>query len=125
MAIRIDVDHAGRLVTVMMEGRVLLPELFDQLDSLLLQAVMPYAKLFDARGADLQFSDDDVMALAARVQAYAALKPRGPVALVAGAGNKIILWRFMNLARGERAIALFERMADAREWLASSTSSVS
>ena len=120
MPVRVNVDHAGRFVTVVMEGRVLLSELFEQLDNLLLQAVMPYAKLFDARGADLQFNDDDVMALAARAQAYAAFSPRGPVALVAGSGNKIVLWRFMNLARGEREIALFERIADAREWLARS-----
>ncbi len=124
MPVKVDVDHARRFVTVEMEGRVPLAELFEQFDSLLLQGVMPYAKLFDARAADLQFSDADIMALAARVQAYAALKPRGPVAMIAGSGNnRNLLWRFMNLARGERAIALFERIVDAREWLARSQAS--
>ncbi len=124
MPVKVDVDHARRFVTVEMGGRVLLPELFEQLDRLLVQDVMPYAKLFDARAADLQFSDADIMALAARVQAYAALKPRGPVAMVAGGGSTSnLLWRFMNLARGEREIALFERLVDAREWLARSQAS--
>ena len=47
---------------------------------------MPYPKLFDAREAEPELSDDD-MILGARVSAYAVMEPRGPVAAVAVTKN--------------------------------------
>lgn len=118
MPISAEIDHEKKLVRVVLEGRIALDELFDKLDELLKQDIMPYGKLFDARAAQLAFSDADVMALAARTRAYAALAPRGPVALVTARRDTTnILWRFMNLSPGERPLAMFERVRDAVEWL--------
>ncbi len=118
MPITAAVDHDARSVRIVLEGRVALGELTEKLDDLVKQGTMPYAKLFDATGAVLAFSDNDVMALAARTRAYAELKPRGPVALVAvGEPTVGILRRFMNLSPGERPLAMFDRIADGAKWL--------
>ena len=83
-----------------------------------LQDAMPYPKLFDAREAEPDLTDDDVMILGARVSAYAVMDPRGPVAAVAvtkKAGD--ILQRFMNLGGAQRPMRLFSSVEEARAWL--------
>ena len=80
MPVRFTIDHDKRYVTVRATGVVLLDEVLDYFDALVTQNAMPYRKLFDAREAQPQLSDDDVMVLGARVSAYAAYDPRGPVA---------------------------------------------
>jgi len=118
MPISVRVDHDRHFVHVVLEGRIGLGELLEQLTALVQQGVMPYAKLFDACTADLDFSDADIMALAAHTRAYAELKPRGPVALVAvGEKDSGILWRFMNLSPGERPVAMFRTVKDGTDWL--------
>ena len=118
MPVSAEVDHERRFVHVVLEGRVALTEITDKLDELLRHDVMPYAKLFDAREAELAFSDADVMALAARTRAYEVLGPRGPVALVARGDKTVnVLWRFMNLSAGERPLSLFDKVRDAMDWL--------
>ena len=99
-------------------GVVLLQEVLDYFDALVIQDAMPYRKLFDARAADPCFSDDDVMVLGARVSAYAAFDPRGPVGAVAvtkKAGD--ILQRFMNLGNAQRPMRLFATVECAQAWL--------
>ncbi len=118
MPVQVDVDHAKRLIRFTVLGRVSLEELVTPFDPLIMQGLMPYAKLFDVRDGKLAFSDQDVMALGARAKAYEALEPRGPVALVAGGTDNLdVLWRFMNLARGKRSLALFDRLSEAERWL--------
>lgn len=99
-------------------GIVVLQEILDYFDALVVQDAMSYPKLIDAREAEPQFSDADVMVLGARVSAYAAFDPRGPVAAVATsqqAGG--ILQRFMNLGSAQRPMRLFSSVDEAREWL--------
>jgi hypothetical protein len=78
-----EIDHTKRLVRIRAHGIVLLQEILDYFDALVVQDAMPYPKLFDAREALPRLSDDDVMVLGARVSAYAAFEPRGPIAAVA------------------------------------------
>jgi hypothetical protein len=79
---------------------------------------MPYPKLFDAREAEPRLSDDDVMVLGARVSAYAAFDPRGPIAAVAtNPKASEILQRFMNLGGAERPMRLFATVEEAMAWL--------
>jgi hypothetical protein len=114
------IDHAKRFVWVRAHGTVLLQEVLDYFDALVVQDVMTYPKLFDAREADPDFSDDDVMILGARVSAYAAFDPHGPIAAVAvtkKAGD--ILQRFMNLGSAQRPMRLFATPEEARVWLES------
>ena len=115
-----EIDHAERIVRARGYGVVRLSEILDYFDALVVQDAMPYPKLFDAREAKPDLSDDDVMILGARVSAYAALEPRGPVAVVAvtkDAGD--IVQRFMNLGNARRPIGLFSSVEEARAWLSS------
>ena len=117
-----EIDHTKRFVRVRAHGVVILREILDFFDALVVQDAMPYPKLFDAREAEPDLSDDDVMTLGARVSAYAAMDPRGPVAAVAvtkKAGD--ILQRFMNLGGAQRPMRLFASVEEARAWLLSSS----
>jgi hypothetical protein len=119
MPVRFTIDHVERYVTVRAEGIVVLDEILDYFDALVTQDAMPYRKLFDARNAEPRLSDDDVMALGARVSAYAELEPRGPIAAVAPPGEAAnVLRRFMNLGGAARAMRLFHSVDQARKWLA-------
>ena len=119
MPVRFTIDHAARYVTVRAEGIVVLDEILDYFDALVTQDAMPYRKLFDARHAEPRLSDDDVMVLGARVSAYAAFEPRGPIAAIAPPGEAAnILSRFINLGGASRAMRLFHSIDQARQWLA-------
>jgi len=113
-----EIDHTTRFVRVRAHGVVVLQEVLDYFDALVVENAMPYPKLFDAREAEPDFSDADVMVLGARVSAYAAFEPRGPVAAVATtrkAGD--ILQRFMNLGSAQRPMRLFGSVDEAQAWL--------
>ena len=118
MAVEYCIDHEKQFVTVRAHGAVVLKEILDYFDALVVQNAMGYPKLFDAREAEPRLSDDDVMVLGARVSAYAAFEPRGPVAAVAmGVQASAILQRFMNLGGAERPMRLFGSIDEARRWL--------
>ena len=123
MPLRYTIDHAQRLVHVQTEGIVLLADILDYLDAVAVKEAMPYAKLFDASGGDFVLSDDDMMVLGARVSAYAAMEPRGPVALVAGVSEKTnaLARRFTNLGGAKRPAKIFRHADEARAWLVDET----
>lgn len=121
MPVQFEIDHAERLVRARAHGFVRLSEILDYFDALVVQKAMPYPKLFDAREAEPDLTDDDVMILGARVSAYAVLEPRGPIAAVAVTRKTCeILQRFMNLGGARRPMQLFSSVEEARAWLASS-----
>ena len=118
MPVDFQIDRENQFVTVTMHGVVVLQEILDYFDALVVEDAMRYPKLIDTRQAQPQLSDDDVMVLGARVSAYAAFDPRGPVAAVAvtkKAGD--ILQRFMNLGSAQRPMRLFATVEDAQAWL--------
>ncbi len=118
MTVEYRIDHEKGFVTVRAHGPIVLQELLDYFDALVVQNAMGYPKLFDAREAESCLSDDDVMVLGARVTAYAAHDPRGPVAAVAtGKEASATLQRFMNLGGAQRPMRLFGTMEEARRWL--------
>ena len=119
MPLRYTIDHDQRLVHVQTEGIVLLAEILDYLDAIAVKEAMPYAKLFDAFGGDFVLSDADMMVLGARVSAYAAMEPRGPVALVVGSEETDTLARrFANLGGAKRPARVFRDTNQALAWLA-------
>jgi hypothetical protein len=113
-----EIDHTKRFVRVKAHGVVLLQEILDYFDALAVQGAMPYPKLFDARDAEPQLSDDEVMVLGARVSAYAAFDPRGPIAAIAATPKaREIMQRFMNLGGPERPMRLFDSVEEGLAWL--------
>jgi hypothetical protein len=118
MPLKVEIDHAKRFVTVTTYGRVVLQDILDYFDQMVVENASAYAKLFDASDVNPQLSDADMMVLGARVSAYAAFDPRGPLALVAHDPQaRILMRRFMNLGLAQRPAMLFERVKDARVWL--------
>lgn len=118
MPVEYSIDHDKKIVTVRAHGAVVLKEILDYFDAVTVQDAAAYPKLFDARDAVPRLSDDDVMTLGARVSAYAAFDPRGPVAAIATtAAASAILQRFMNLGTADRPMRLFTSVEEARAWL--------
>jgi hypothetical protein len=111
-------DHQNRLVVATAHGRIVLREILDYFDAVTINNAASYAKLFDARAANPQLSDDDVMVLGARVSAYAAFDPRGPVAAVADTEEaREVVRRYMNFAGANRPMQMFLSVDEARAWL--------
>lgn len=118
MAVEYSIDHNKKVVTVRACGVVVLKEILDYFDAMTVQDAASYPKLFDAREAVPQLSDDDVMVLGARVSAYAAFDPRGPVAAIATTATaSALLQRFMNLGSADRPMRLFTSVEQAGAWL--------
>ena len=118
MPVEYEIDHAKRFVRVKAHGVVVLQEILDYFDAVTVQNAASYPKLFDAREAEPQLNDDDVMVLGARVSAYAAFDPRGPVAAVATSEKTSeVVRRFMNLGGADRPMRLFATVEDAMAWL--------
>ena len=118
MPVECHIDHQARLVTITGRVSVALKEIFDCLDVVVVQDAMGYPKLIDTREAVGCFSEDDIMTMGARAQAYAFYDPRGPVAVVASRLESIEnMRRFMNLAYGGRPLKLFGSIEPAEAWL--------
>ena len=65
-----------------------------------------------------EHNDANMMALGARIRAYAATTPMGPLALVAATPGSYVRARlYMTLASAERPMQLFNDAAPARRWL--------
>ena len=118
MPLQYTIDHSERFVQVNTNGVVVLSDILTYYDALVVEGAMPYRKLFDASDVDLRLSDDDIMALGAWVSAYAAMDPRGPIAIVAvGDETRDLMRRYMNLGGAKRPVKLFSTVATARKWL--------
>ena len=119
MPLTFKIDHDKRFVHVTAEGRVVLKDVEDYFDVLMVQDAMPYPKLLDCTRAQFEATDADMMVLGARVSAYAAVDPRGPICLVAVTGEAIdMLRRFTNLGGAERAARIVATVDEGRQWLA-------
>src|SRR5437868_2294687 len=105
MPLHCTIDHSRRFVHVITEGIVVLDEILKYYDSLVTSDAMPYRKLFDASDVDLRLSDADIMTLGAWVSAYAAMDPRGPIAIVAVSDEtRDLMRRYMNLGGAKRPV---------------------
>jgi hypothetical protein len=118
VAIYTSIDPDRQLVISHADNVILLSDLVTYLDALVTENLMSYAKLFDAGDQETLMGDEGVMTMAARVNAYALLDPRGPLAFVARANStRDVIRRVMNVDRSKRSAMLFERQRDALAWL--------
>ena len=112
------ISHATRTVTVVARDKVSLIDMQAYLDDVMVAGAMGYRKVFDLTQSDLDLDEPDLMALAARVRAYASTTPMGPLALVAATPDSYIQARlYMNLAGADRPMQLFSDAASVRKWL--------
>ena len=118
MPLRWKVLHDQKLVHIVAEGAITRKDLEDHFDVMVVEEVLEYGKLFDARQAEPVYSDEDVLALGARLSAYTATMKSGPLAVIGG-GDAMegAFRRFVNISPSRRPARLFTSEADARAWL--------
>ena len=112
------IDHNSRMLTAVAEGAVTRVELEDYLAAVVKAGTMSYRKLFDGRDADVAMSDEELIAIGARLRAYQATGPMGPLTIVvAGETTQGLARLFGALAAADRAIKLFREREPARRWI--------
>jgi hypothetical protein len=118
MPLKWNIIHDQKLVHIVAEGRVTLPEMEAHFDALAVADVLQYGKLFDLTKADPIYNDQDVMAMGARLSAYTATLKSGPLAVI-GLDEKArsAFRRFVNISPAKRPARLFKSEAEARAWL--------
>lgn len=119
MPLRWEILHSEKLIHVVADGEVTLEEMEAYLDALVVANALAYSKLFDAAGVKPVYDDADMMAMGARMSAYASHFASGPLAVV-GHDEAVVLAfkRFVNISSSKRPAAIFKTEKKARAWLA-------
>lgn len=112
------IDHDQRMVTAVCEGEVTLSDIEGYLDAVVVAGTMPYRKLFDGTHGDSAMTDEEMMALGARIRAYHGMGTMGALAIVVITEQTHGLARlFGALAAADRPIKIFRDLRAARRWL--------
>jgi hypothetical protein len=118
MPIQWTISHTHRLVVAVCRDVVGRTDIEDYLDNVVVTDTLPYRKIFDMTNAVMSLSDDDMMALGARIRAYAGLANMGPLALVASTPQSYERAElFAVLADARRPLKIFSELHVARQWL--------
>ena len=118
MPIQWTISHSHRLVVAVCKDTVSRTDIEGYLDNVVVTDTLPYRKIFDMTNAVMELSDDDMMALGARIRAYAGLANMGPLALVASSPASYERARlFAVLADARRPLKIFAELHTARQWL--------
>ena len=112
------ISHPTKMVTAVTKDAVSLLEMQSYLDAVVVEDAMGYRKLFDISNGALSLNENEMMALGARIRAYAATAKMGPLALVAGSPKAYDQARtYTALASADRPMQIFRDLATARKWL--------
>jgi len=118
MPIHFTIDHKTRFVDAKFDGLLVLKDIEDFSDAVVGQGGLPYRKLIDGRTATGKYDDKDVMALGARLSAYATMGPRGALAMIPADNVSLELTdRVINLGKDGRPAKAFRSIDEARAWL--------
>ena len=118
MPVQWTVSHPTRLVIAVAKDDLGRTDIETYLDEVARANALSYRKIFDMTHATPRLGDDDMLALGARIRAYLALGPLGPLAIVATTEESHRQARlFMALAEAERPIQIFRELHLARQWL--------
>ena len=118
MPIQWTISHPNRLVVAVCRDSVSRTDIEGYLDNVVVTDTLPYRKIFDMTHAVMMLSDDDMMALGARIRAYAGFAKMGPLALVASSPESYERARlFAVLADARRPLKIFSELHKARQWL--------
>jgi hypothetical protein len=122
MPVHWTVSHPKRLVVAVAKGELRLKDVEDYLDGVITADALPYRKIFDTTDATINLSEDDMMALGARIRAYIVMGRIGPLAIVATTDKSYQHARmFAALAVADRPIRIFRELHTARQWLDTQT----
>lgn len=118
MPVEWTISQPHQLVIAVASGEVRLGDVENYLDDVMVANALPYRKIFDTSNGTMMLDDTDMMALAARIQAYLKIDRLGPLAIVAVTDRsyqQALL--FEALAAGERPVKIFRELHAARQWL--------
>ena len=118
MPIHWTISKPAKLVIAVCKGAVTRKDIENYLDGVVLADGLSHRKIFDLTQAEVDLSNDDMMALAARIRAYATMGDMGPLAIVASTPESHERAHlFATLADAERPIRIFQELHAARQWL--------
>src|SRR5262245_8877157 len=117
MPLQWTISHPKRLVVAVASGELRPEDIESYFDEVTRANAAAYRKLFDASQATAHLSDDQLIALGARIRAYMALGPIGPVAIVVAATGQEQASMFAGLAEADRPIRIFRELHLAQQWL--------
>lgn len=112
------ISHPNRLVIAVGKEEVSLLDMQAYLDGVVVSDAMSYRKIFDLTNGVLTLNDSEMMALAARIRAYATTSKMGPLAVVASTPKAYDQARtYTALASADRPLQIFRDLHAARKWL--------
>jgi hypothetical protein len=111
------ISHSRRLVMGTAQGIVTAEQLHSTFPRLIREQALSYGKLFDFRGALVNWSPGDVRMHLGTLSAHQSIGLVGPLALILDTTTVIHPQLIHTLAVGARAFALFDVARDALEWL--------
>ncbi|HTR85202.1 MAG TPA: hypothetical protein VMI56_12045 [Reyranella sp.] len=119
MPVHWTISHPTRLVVAVCKNAVCRTDMETYLDGVVVGGAMPYRKIFEFKNAaQWQLDDNDMMALGARIRAYARTGPMGPLAIVAGTDEAYeTAMMFATLGEADRPLKIFRELHAARQWL--------
>lgn len=121
MPIHWTISKPARLVVAVCKGAVTRKDIEGYLDAVVVADAMSYRKIFDATRGEIApggLSDDDMMALGARIRAYATTGEMGPLAIVASTPESFERAHlYAALSQARRPIKIFQELHEARQWL--------
>ncbi len=118
MPIYVDVSALDRAIHIVARGRATVDEISECVGKLKDPKIRGYAKLVDVTGVTSMMTAAEVWELAASLRGPADASPRGPLAFLVDPDRPGFAEVFSDASRGDRPIALFKSLRDAREWLA-------
>ena len=118
MPVQWTVSHPTRLVIAVAKGELSRQDIEIYLDEVVRGNALAYRKIFDMTHATPRLTEDDMMALGARIRAYLALGQLGPLAIVATTDKSHRQARmFAALSEADRPLKIFRELHLARRWL--------
>ena len=118
MPIHWTISKPTKLVVAVCKDTVTRRDIEGYLDAVVVADLLSYRKIFDLTQAQVDLPDDDMMALGARIRAYATTGSLGPLAIVASTPESYERAHlFAALADARRPIRIFTELHIARQWL--------
>jgi hypothetical protein len=118
MPIQWTISHPAKLVIAVCKGAIARRDIEGYLDAVVVANTLAYRKIFDMTQATASLPDEDMMALGARIRAYATIGAMGPLAIVASTPESHERAHlFATLADAKRPLKIFRELHLARKWL--------
>src|SRR5689334_22531348 len=115
MPIHWTISKPSKLVVAVCKGTVTRADIEGYLDAVVVADALGYRKIFDLTQAAVELPDGDMMALGARIRAYATIGAMGPLAIVASTPESYERAQlFATLADARRPLKIFTELHKAR-----------